>query len=60
MNELEKRGVSADMMQYRSIGKKAFFAPKSAPNEVRKRDRKVAVEIITNMDYWEYISKSER
>lgn len=57
---LKERGVSPDMMKYRGVGKKVSMAPKSASNEIREGDRKVAVEIITNMDYWNYISSSDR
>ena len=26
-----------------------------APNEIREGDRKIIVQIVTNMDYWNYI-----
>ena len=58
VQELENRGVPANMMKYRGIGKRESYAPASAPEEVRKGDRRVSVQIISNMQYWNYIPKS--
>ena len=59
VQELENRGVPSDMMKYRGVGKKVSYAPTEAPVEVRRGDRKVGVEIISNMDYWNYIPKRD-
>ena len=59
VQELENRGVPTNMMKYRGVGKKVSYAPTEAPVEVRRGDRKVGVEIISNMDYWNYIPKSD-
>ena len=54
---LEERGVPSEMMKWRGIGKKIAIAPSSAPDNVRRGDRKITVELITNMDYWESIPR---
>ena len=59
VQELENRGVPTNMMKYRGVGKKVSYAPTEAPVEVRRGDRKVGVEIISNMDYWNYIPKND-
>ena len=59
VQELENRGVPADMMKYRGVGKKVSYAPTEASVEVRRGDRKVGIEIITNMDYWNYIHRND-
>ena len=59
VQELENRGVPTNMMKYRGVGKKVSYAPIEASLEVRRGDRKVGVEIISNMDYWNYIPKSD-
>ena len=52
---LEERGVSASVLKSRGVGKRIAYAPANASDIVREGDRKVAVEIITNMDYWNFI-----
>ena len=52
---LEERGVPKEMMKWRGIGKKIAIAPASASDEVRRGDRKITVELITNMEYWNSI-----
>lgn len=59
VEELEKRGVPDNMMKFRGVGKKVAYAPKEASVDIRRGDRKVGVEIISNMDYWNYIPKSD-
>lgn len=59
VNELQKRGVPRKMMKYRGVGKKVAYASKEASVKVRRGDRKVVVEIITNMDYWNYIPDND-
>ena len=60
VQELENRGIPTNMMKYRGVGKKVAYAPTEAPVEVRRGDRKVGVEIISNMDYWNYIPKNDQ
>ena len=57
VKELEKRGVPSEMMKWRGIGKKIAIAPVSAPDNVRRGDRKITVELITNRGYWESIRR---
>jgi len=59
VKELKKRGVPSNMMKYRGVGKKVSYASYDASVEVRRGDRKVVVEIITNMDYWNYIPDND-
>ncbi len=55
VDALISRGVSAEIVKFRAVGKKIAYASSSASNEVRRGDRKITVEIISNMDYWNYI-----
>lgn len=52
---LISRGVSTDILKSRAVGKKIAYTSTSASNNIRKGDRKITVEIISNMDYWNYI-----
>lgn len=52
VKELEKRGVPSYMMKSRGVGKKIAIAPASATDTVRRGDRRITVETITNMEYW--------
>lgn len=56
---LEKRGVPADMIKSRGVGKKISYAPVSESHIVREGDRKVTAEIVTKTDYWNYIPKRD-
>lgn len=56
---LQKRGVSTDIIKSRGVGKKISYAPVSESHIVREGDRKVTVEIITNMDYWNFMPKRD-
>lgn len=47
------RGVPAAMLKWHGIGKRASIIPVAAGNSVREGDRKVLLERITNMKYWE-------
>lgn len=53
VEELKKRGVPAGMMKHRGIGKRIAIAPSSASDTVRRGDRKITVELITNREYWD-------
>ena len=54
---LEKRDVPHEMMKWRGIGKKIAIASPSDSDNVRRGDRKITVELITNMDYWNQIPR---
>ncbi|WP_298649826.1 OmpA family protein [uncultured Proteiniphilum sp.] len=56
---LESRGVPSDMMKSRGVGKKISYAPVGESHIVREGDRKVTVEIITNMEYWNFMPKRD-
>lgn len=56
---LQKRGVSTDIIKSRGVGKNISYAPVSESHIVREGDRKVTVEIITNMDYWNFMPKRD-
>lgn len=49
------RGVPANMLKSRGLGNKVSYAAPSASNSVREGDRKVTVELISNVDYWNYL-----
>lgn len=56
---LEKRGVPMDIIKSRGVGKNISYAPVSESHIVREGDRKVTVEIVTNMDYWNFMPKRD-
>lgn len=49
---LVERGVSARMLKSRGVGKCAASMPYSATDSAREGDRKVTIELIQNMEYW--------
>lgn len=51
---LVKRGVPAEMLKYRGVGKRIAAIPASVTNDVRRGDRKTVIELVTNDDYWNY------
>ncbi len=55
VNALIKKGVPANMLKAKGVGSRISYASQHAPNEIREGDRKIIVQIITNMDYWNYI-----
>lgn len=56
---LQKRGVPADIIKSRGVGKKISYAPVAESHIVREGDRKVTVEIITNTNYWDFMPKRD-
>ena len=52
---LQERGVPAEMMKWRGVGKRIAIMPSDYSDQVRRGDRKIMVEPITNMDYWNNI-----
>lgn len=55
VNALLQKGVPEEMLKSRGVGKKISYASQDASNEIREGDRKIIVEIITNMDYWNHL-----
>lgn len=56
---LEKRGVPSEIIKSRGVGKRISYAPVSESHVVREGDRKVTVEIITKMEYWNFMPKRD-
>lgn len=52
MKALIGRGLDASLFKAKSAGKSAAFAAPSESDKARSGDRKVVVEVITNMEYW--------
>lgn len=52
---LVKRGVPAEMLKYRGIGKRIAIVKPEKEDNVRRGDRKTVIELVTNDDYWNYI-----
>lgn len=55
---LEDRGVPSDMLKSRGVGKRATTMPVTESDEVRAGDRKVTIELISNMEYWNKLPKT--
>nr|DAE30178.1 MAG TPA: outer membrane protein [virus sp. ct5rm7] len=53
---LVERGVPTEMLKYRGVGKRIAAIPVSEEDNVRRGDRKITIELVTNMDYWEHSS----
>lgn len=49
---LVARGVPAEMLKYRGVGKKIAAIPYEGADNTRRGDRKITIELVTNMDYW--------
>lgn len=56
VDALIERGVSKDILRYRGVGKGAAIVTAQSKNDVREGDRRVSIEIINNMAYWDFIS----
>ncbi|GAE21883.1 OmpA [Bacteroides pyogenes JCM 10003] len=56
---LVKRGVPADMLKWRGVGKRAVSVPASESVNVRLGDRKVTIERITKSEYWDKLPKRQ-
>lgn len=52
---LIERGVPADMLKWRGVGKRASVISSKAEDGIREGDRKVLLERVTNPDYWNAI-----
>lgn len=52
---LIEKGVPADILKFRGVGKKISYASEQSSHQVREGDRKILIEVISNMDYWNHI-----
>ncbi len=52
VDALVRNGVPATMLKYKGVSKKIAHAPYGTPHYTREGDRKVLIEVISNMDYW--------
>ncbi len=52
---LKTRGVPANVLKYRGVGKQVAAAGPKENTDVREGDRKVCVEVINNVAYWNFI-----
>ncbi len=52
---LVKREIPREMLKFRGVGKKISYVAESAPDNTRRGDRKVTIERVINMDYWNYL-----
>lgn len=59
VNALRDRGVSSSSIKSRGVGSKISYAKPSASDIVRQADRKVTIEIVGNMDYWDYLPDND-
>jgi len=50
-----ERGVPSFMLKARGVGKKIAYAEPSMSDNVRRGDRKMTIEPISNKDYWDYL-----
>lgn len=55
VDALLERGIPRDMLKSRGVGKKISYVAPAAPDNTRRGDRKVTIERVINMDYWEYL-----
>lgn len=55
---LEERGIPTDMLKSRGVGKKVAMIPVGESHEVREGDRKVSIELIVRMPYWNKLPKT--
>ncbi|KGN74837.1 membrane protein [Porphyromonas macacae] len=52
VNALVKRGTPQEMLKWRGVGKKAVSMPASEADNIRRGDRKVTIEKVDIMEYW--------
>ena len=53
VSALVERGVPAAMLKSRGAGRRIANVPAATPDRVRRGDRKIIVEIVTNREYWD-------
>lgn len=49
---LIERGVPGQILKWRGVGKSIAYAPTSDSDDIRRGDRKIIVEVVTNNEYW--------
>lgn len=54
---LLERGVPGHMIKWRGVGNHAALISPAAADNIREGDRKVLLEKVTNMNYWEALGK---
>lgn len=52
VNALIERGVPASMLKWRGVGKKVNAVPASESDDVREGDRKITIERVSNIAFW--------
>lgn len=55
VDALIQRNIPREMLKFRGVGKKVAYVKESAPDNTRRGDRKVTIERVINMDYWNYL-----
>ena len=55
VSALAERGVPRDCIKSRGVGKSISYAPATATDNIRRGDRKIMIEVVSNMDYWNWI-----
>ena len=55
LEALTERGVSSGMLCSRGFGKRMAVVPESESDDVRKGDRKVVIERISDELLWKYL-----
>ncbi len=58
VDALAKKGVPPTALKFRGVGKAISYAPEAASDSIRRGDRKITVEVITNTDYWNHIRQT--
>ncbi len=56
---LIENGVPRSIIKSRGVGKKISYANAGESDDIRRGDRKVTVEVITNMHYWNYLPSND-
>lgn len=59
VDELVNLGVPKSMLKSRGVGSKISYAKPATSNEIRRGDRKVTLELISNSDYWNYLPSND-
>lgn len=57
VDALVARGVPRSRLQARGAGERIALAEPATSDEIRRGDRKVTIEVVTNDRYWEYLQQ---
>ncbi|MFV0419532.1 MAG: OmpA family protein [Dysgonomonas sp.] len=49
------RGVPSDLLKARGVGRKISYALPTDTDNIRNGDRKVTIELVSNMAFWDYL-----